>query len=111
MNVRLRVDHTDTEELLRRYIGRRLRFALGRFGGRVRSVDVSVHGAEGRSGDSRCRITTEMLPSGRFSVDERGLDLFAAIDRAAARVGKRFGKDLDRKRRVTRDSIRLASAM
>lgn len=113
MNVRLRVNNTDVQELLRGYTDRRLRFALGRFGDRVGSVSVAVHGIEGKSGDSRCRIITEMIPVGRFSVDERGPDLFAAIDRATGRVGRRFRRELDRMRDAgrNRDSIRLDPLM
>jgi ribosomal subunit interface protein len=112
MNLNLRVKNAEMHELLRRHIERRLRFALGRYGDRVGAVTASVHGAVGRSGESRCQIRVEMLPFGSFAIEERGQDLFAAIDRAAGRVGHRFGRELDRVRqtRMTRESIRLQAA-
>jgi ribosomal subunit interface protein len=111
MNLRLRVTHAEAQELLRRYVERKLRFAFGRLAHRVQGISVSLHGIAGRSGDSRCRITAEMLPTGRFSVEEYGPDLFAAIDRATGLVGRQLARQVDRVRdtRMNRESIRLVA--
>jgi putative sigma-54 modulation protein len=112
MNLNLRIKNAEMHELLRRHIERRLRFALGRFGDRVGQVSTTVHGAEGRSGESRFQIRVEILPFGSFAIEERGQDLFSAIDRAAGRIGHRIGRELDRERqtRMTRESIRMQAA-
>ncbi len=62
-------------------------------------------------GERQCRIRTEVLPFGRVAVEEKDPDLFAAIDRATGRIGRLFGRELERVRdaRVGRESVRLAA--
>jgi putative sigma-54 modulation protein len=111
MNLRLRVTHAEAQELLRRYIERKLRFAFGRLNDRVEAIAVSLSGVADRSGDSRCRITTELRPTGSLSVEEHGPDVFGTIDRAASRVGRQLARRVDRLRttRMGRESIRLVA--
>jgi ribosomal subunit interface protein len=112
MKLKLRVTNADITQLLRSYVDRRLRLALSHFGDRIGNVSVTVHGMKNSSGESECRITTEVLPFGQFTVDEQGPELFAALDRAVGRIGRRIGRELDRVRRsrFKRESIRFANA-
>ena len=109
MNVAMHINDADLAQAFRGYVERRLRFTLGRFGGRLGSVTVRI-GGDGPT-DKRCRISTEVLPFGRVAVEERDSDLFAAIDRATGRIGRMFGRELERVRdaRVSRESVRLAA--
>jgi putative sigma-54 modulation protein len=109
MQLAMRSNGADLVEGFNSYVERRLRFALGRFGGRVGHVTVRVD-ADGRSA-SRCRISAEVLPFGHIEVEESDPDLFIAIDRATGRIGRLFGRKLERARdaRVGRESIRLAA--
>lgn len=109
MHVAMHITNADLKEAFNGYVERRLRFALGRFGGRVGQVTVRV-GANGPA-ESRCRISTEVLPFGRVAVEECDPNLFAAIDRATARIGRLFGRKLERARdaRVGRESVRIAA--
>jgi putative sigma-54 modulation protein len=109
MNIELRTVNAGMADILRGYVERRLRFALGRFGDRVSQVVVTLSRNGGTQ--STCRITTHMQPFGRVAVKESGLDLLAAIDRAAGRVGRLFGRELARLReaRTTRESVRLSA--
>jgi ribosome-associated translation inhibitor RaiA len=109
MHVAIDINDADLVKGFNSYVQRRLRFALGRFGGRVGNVTVRM-GANGPSA-SRCRISTEVLPFGRVAVEESDPDLFAAIDRATGRIGRLFGRELERARdaRVGRESLRLAA--
>ncbi|HET6936811.1 MAG TPA: HPF/RaiA family ribosome-associated protein [Candidatus Angelobacter sp.] len=109
MQISMHTSNADLGDAVRSYVERRLRFALARFGSRVGEVTVKL-GADGR-GESRCRISAEVLPFGRVEVEERGSDLFAAIDRAAGRMGRLFGRELDRVRqaRFGRESVRMAA--
>ena len=50
MHVAIQVDDPVLTEAFKSYIERRLRFALGRFGGRVSQIAVRV-GADGHSAD------------------------------------------------------------
>lgn len=109
MHVAMHINDADLTEAFRGYVERRLRFALGRFGGRVGQVTVRI-GGDGPT-ENRCRISTEVLPFGRVAVEESDPDLFAAIDRATGRIGRLFGRELERVRdaRVSRESVRLAA--
>lgn len=108
MHVEFHIQNTDPAEVLRGYIERRLRFALGRFGDRVGQVTVRV---SGNANETECRITTELRPFGRVAVQETDPDLLAAVDRAAGRVGRLFGRELQRVRhaRTGHESIRTAA--
>lgn len=109
MSVAIRVSDADIGEAFRMYVERRLRFALGRYGNRVGQVTVKVTG-DGPT-EKRCRISTQVLPFGRVDVEESDPDLFAALDRATGRIGRLFGRELERARdaRTTRESIRVAA--
>ncbi len=108
MHVAMHINDADLGEAFKSYVERRLRFALGRFGGRVGQVTVRI-GADGPT-ENRCRISTELLPFGRAAVEESDPDLFGAIDRATGRIGRLFGRELERApdARVGRESVRLA---
>ncbi len=109
MHFAIHINDADLAEAFRLYVERRLRFALGRFGGRVGHVEVRLTG-DGPA-ETLCRISTEVLPFGRVAVEERDLDLFAAVDRATGRIGRLFGRELERVRdgRVGRESVRSAA--
>jgi len=109
MQVEFRIQNTDTDGVLKGYIERRLRFALGRFGDRVGTVSVRISG--NASNDNECWINTELRPFGAVTVQETAADLFAAIDRATGRIGRLFGRELQRVRdaRMNRESVRTAA--
>jgi ribosomal subunit interface protein len=109
MHVLTHITDIDISEALKSYVERRLHFALARFGGRVGQVTVRICG-DG-SAQNRCRISVEVQPFGRVAVEEIDPDLFAAIDRATGRIGRLFGRELDRCRdaKVGRESVRTAA--
>ncbi len=109
MHTEFRIQNTDLVEVFKSYIERRLRFALGRFGDRVGPITVRVSG--GGNVESECRISTELRPFGRVAVEEKDSDLFVAVDRATGRIGRLFGRELERNReaRLGRESIRIAA--
>lgn len=109
MHIQMDVNRADASEAIRSYVERRLRFALGRFGERVGYITVRIR-PDGRFGN-HCRILAEMVPYGQVVVEQADSDLFAAFDRAVGRIGRQFGRELERIRnsRVGRDSVRLAA--
>lgn len=109
MQIRTRVTHSAVSEAFRRYVERRLRFALGRFGDRVGEIRVCLK-TSGVSGH-QCCISAHLLPSGELTVNENDFDLLSAIDRAAGKIGQQVARELERMKtaRVNRDSIRLAA--
>jgi ribosome-associated translation inhibitor RaiA len=108
MHIEFRIQNTDPAEVLKRYIERRLRFALGRFGDRVVQITVRI---AGNANEKECRITTELQPFGRIAVKETDSDLLAAVDRATGRVGRLVGREVHRVReaRMSHESIRIAA--
>ena len=109
MHISIHVNDPDASKAINSYVDRRLRYALGRFGSRVGPISVNVAG-EGPM-QTHCRIVAEVLPFGRVAVEENGADFFTAVDRATGRIGRLFGRELERIRqaRVTRESVRFAA--
>ena len=100
MQVELRVRNSDLVNVLRDYTGRRLRFALSRFGDRVGRVLVSVSECEGTDEGivKSCHISAELRPFGQVVARETDPDLYTAIDSAAGRVGRLFASRLGREK-------------
>ncbi len=109
MKVGMHIHDADLAQAFRLYVERRLRFSLGRFGARVGSV--IVHLTVDGPAERHCRISTEVLPFGRVAVEEHDPDLFVAVDRATGRIGRLFGRELERNRQVRtgRESVRTAA--
>lgn len=109
MHIAVHMNNADLAQALQLYVERRLRFVLSRFGGRVGQVTVRIE-ADGKT-DVRCRIATQILPFGSVTAEERAPDLLAAIDRTIRKVGRLFGRELQRSRdaRFNRDSVRMAA--
>lgn len=84
---------------LRSYAERRLRFALGRFGRRVRGVVVRFEDLNGPRGgaDKACRLSARS-DGGPLRVEDTDADLYAALDRAADRLGRRVARAIARRR-------------
>ena len=110
MEIEIRIQGTDLAEVIRRYAGRRLRFAVGRFAPRVGRVMVRISDINGvRGGVDQCRhITVEFPPRGQLVVDQVDADLFTAIDRAGERIGQALRREIQRTRdtRTRRESVR-----
>lgn len=83
------LDHTE----------RRLRFALTRIRDRIRRVDVRLGDKNGpRGGEEKyCRIQVFLENAPPVLIEDRGGDVYAAIDRAAERAGCNVAKRLDRR--------------
>lgn len=113
MDVEVRIQSTDLGDALRDYVVRRLHFCLGRFAGRLGRVIVRVSDINGPRGgvDKSCRITAELLPSGKTVLHEAvDNSLYAAIDRATERIGRSFSREVQRQREswAGRESVRTS---
>jgi ribosomal subunit interface protein len=100
MRVDIRGHGFPVSAALRAHIERRLHFALGRFGGRVRQAMVRVSDLNGPRGgvDKACRIAVRLPASPAVVVEDADGDLYVAIDRAADRIGRSVGRHLARDR-------------
>jgi ribosomal subunit interface protein len=110
MQLDIRIQKVDLPKEVNRYIERRLRFSLGRFMARIRSVTLRILDINGPRGgaDKRCRIAVRLIPSDVIVVQEVNADLFAAVDRAAERLGQALARKLNRTRvlKTQRESVR-----
>ena len=113
MALELRVRNGESTPEVRDYVERRLGFALGRFGGRVGRVTVSLDYLNGPRGgiDQRCRIDVSLVPSGKVLAEATDPEVVAAVNRAAERIARQVQSEFDRrraarKRRSTREPDR-----
>ena len=83
---------------LNEYVLRRLEFVLTRRNERIQRVTVRLGDANGPRGgiDKYCRIRVYLVGTSAAMVEEVSDDLYAAVDRAAERVGRSVRKRLDR---------------
>ena len=109
MEVQIHIHNTDLVDALQEYVERRLRFSLRRFVGRLGRVRVRVTDVNGPRGgvDKSCRVSAEMLPSGKLVLQEAvDANLYVAVDHATERIGRSVGRQVERDREVSGDSVR-----
>jgi putative sigma-54 modulation protein len=104
MRVDVRSRDIEVTAALREHVERRVRFALGRFDGQVQRVTARLVDDNGPRGgaDKRCRLDVRVRAAGPVIVDDRDPDLYAAIDRAADRIGRAVARVVQRAHRVGR---------
>ena len=114
MHLDIRIQKVDLPNEVNRYIARRLHFSLGRFGARIRGVTVRILDINGPRGgaDKSCRMAVRLIPSDGIVVEEVNPDLFAAIDRAAERLGQALARKHHRARdlKTQRESVRTITS-
>ena len=98
MTIEVRAVGMTVTDGLRTHVERRLAFALDRFGEQVERVTVRVADVNGPRGgpDKACRVDAALRTGHRVHIDERDLDAYAAIDRAAHRLGHTVSRRLER---------------
>ncbi len=81
-------------------IERRLRFALGRFAGRIGRVTVRLREEDSPRGGpvTGCRIVARLANSGEVRIEETGADLRAIVNSAVHRIGESVRRELERRR-------------
>ena len=100
MNFSIRGRHTELTAALLVHVERRLRFALCRFGQKIRQVAVQLLDLNDPRGglDKQCRVTVTLSPSKKVMVGATDADLPTAIDRAADRLERSVIRALERAR-------------
>ncbi len=86
----------------REIVDRRLRFALGRFGARVRHVEVLLSDVNGPRGgiDTTCRIAVGIVPRGEVRAEVTDVGIGVAVSRAAQRISRSMSTELERRRQI-----------
>jgi len=82
------------------HVERRLRFALSRFGEKIRLAAAQLADINGPRGgvDKQCKVTVTLSPSGKVMAEATDADLHRAIDRAADRLERSVTRELRRRR-------------
>ena len=89
----------------RDHVERHLYFALSRFSGQVKQVQVRLGAENGPKGgvDKTCRVHVRLFGLPSVIVEQADADLHAAIDRSADRVGQTVARKLGRARTSIRE--------
>ena len=100
MKLLVRLRHIDTTPGLHELVGRRVRFALARFGDAIREVHVTLSDENGPRGgiDKRCRVRITGDRVGAFVIESSAIDVVVAIDEALGRAGRTAARALHRRR-------------
>lgn len=114
MRLHIRARNIELTEALKHYVKRRLHFALGRFGGRIRQVTIRLSDVNGPRGgrDKSCHVEVRLIPGARIIVGDTESDLYAAINSAIERSVRAVSRQLARERELgTSRSVRRALSM
>lgn len=87
------------------HVDRHLRFALGRFGHRIRQIAVRLGGPTGPRGgaDKRCRVVVTLRGHpGKVVVEDTAPDASTAIDRGVDRAQRAVARAIARTREMRR---------
>jgi ribosomal subunit interface protein len=100
MRFAIRGRHIQLTEALLAHVERRLRFALGRFGPKIRQVAVKLTDLNGPRGglDKQCQIAVTLSPSGKVRAEATDADLHTAIDLVSERLERAVARELERRR-------------
>ncbi|MCU0683579.1 MAG: HPF/RaiA family ribosome-associated protein [Polyangiaceae bacterium] len=100
MHVQVRLRGLDVPDVVREAIGRRIHFALGRFGGRLRSAVAFVVDENGPRGgiDKRCRVELRLRDGGSLIVERSGDRVLATVDETLDRTARALVRHLERPR-------------
>ena len=95
---------------LRKYVMRRLRFALNRTQHNIHAAIVRITDLNGQKGgiDKRCQIKLSLPGLPMIIVNEKGVDLIAAIDQAAHRAALAVDRSLTRAKEISHTKYKVA---
>jgi len=98
MRINIRAQGFELTDSLRERTEQRLRFALGWADDRLRQISVRLSDENGPRGgkDKCCRIQITFPGAPSVVIEDTETDLYVAIDRASARIGRSVARRLDR---------------
>ena len=104
MKFGIRGRHVELTEAVLGHVESRVRFALSRFGPRIRQIAVKLTDLNGPRGgfDKQCRVTATLSPSGKVMVEATAAYLHSAIDIASDRLDRSVTRELERRRERAR---------
>jgi ribosomal subunit interface protein len=96
MRLQVTSHRIDLSEELKNFVRRRVHFALGRFGGRIKALSVRLADVNGpRNGvDKTCEIRISAGVEGVVIVRERQENIYLAVTNALDRAGRAVQRKL-----------------
>lgn len=106
MKIDIRTHGFALTDAIRNHVERRMRFVLARAHAHIRQVTVHLADIEGQRGgiEKRCRVRVRLKPGVDLLVEDTEAELYAAVDRAADRVGRSVVRSVTRRGRAAADS-------
>jgi ribosomal subunit interface protein len=100
MEVEIRSQKHHVDEETETLVERRMNFALEQFNSWITHVQVHLEDVNGpRKGvDKQCRILVNIKGGKTIKVEDMDVDMIAAVNRAADRVGQVVSREIDRRR-------------
>ena len=97
MKIEMRTRGVTATKELKAHVQRRMRFALHRFGERVRRLHVLLEDINGPKGgiDIHCKLRVELAGGGDMVIHENHQDPFSAVSRASERISHAVGRRVD----------------
>ena len=107
MKIHVRSRQVVVSEGVRAHVERRLESSLGRVAARVLRATVQIVDLNGPRGgeDKSCRIEVRLRPTGSVFVEHTDADLYAAVGRAADRMGRAVSRAVERARHIKRETL------
>ena len=104
MRLDIRLKNVELSSSLRTWIERRLRFALSRFGPRIRRVRLGLADMNGPKGgiDVQCSLEAMLERGGTIVAEVSDAEIEAAVSRAAERLARRVDDAVQRTRDLRR---------
>lgn len=101
MNFELNTNGIRITKKLRAHVENRLRFALSKFGDRIRKVSVVLTDVNGPKGgeDTLCRLHADLEFGGTLSISELKESPYIAVDLASKRASYRIAQKLQKLRK------------
>jgi len=101
MKLQIVARNLELTDAQREIVERRLGFALGRFGARIRRVEVLLTDVNGPRGgvDTMCQVVARIAPRGKVRAEVTDVGVEVAVSRAAERISRRVSTELERRRR------------
>jgi ribosome-associated translation inhibitor RaiA len=100
MNTTIKARGMELTEEVKKFIGRRIQFAVDRFAPRLRAVSVSVFDVNGPRGgtDKLCQLSAEVGGIGNIVIEETSPDVSTAVAVGARRLRRAIGQRIHRRR-------------
>ncbi len=105
MKIEIKTKHIKNDSMARKFIQRKVHFALDRIDARVDAVTVRLEDEKAKTNavfDGVCRIEVDLQPRGHIYVSSHGESAFDCVLQAVKKMEHAVKHDIDRHRRSSR---------